>query len=85
MTVKEFLKLREDCDDAVISYYAILDNGEKVELEYYSSVNRWVSEDWCYDEDDEMTAEIMVDTDAVMNAEIVSIRLGNFTDITVRL
>lgn len=85
MTVKEFLRLREDCDDAVISYYVILDNGEKVELEYYSRINRWVSEDWYYDDNDEMTAEIMVDTDTMMNAEIVSIRLGNFTDVTVRL
>ena len=85
MTVKQFLNLREDCDDAIITYYTIKANDEKIELEYRSTIDRWVSEDWCYDEDDEITAEIMIETYELLNAEIVAIKLGNFTDVTVRV
>ena len=86
MTVKQLLNLREDCDDAIISYYVLRENGDRTEITYHSRLGRWLDWDWHYDDDDEeIVSEICLDTHEFLNAEIVSIRLGNFTEVTVRV
>ena len=85
MTVKQLLNLREDCDDAIINYYVLRENGNNIELTYNSRLGRWLNWDYDYDDDDEIIAEICLDVHELLNAEIVSIRLGNFTEVTVRV
>ena len=86
MTVKEFLNVCEDLEDVVISYYVILEDGEKIGIEYFPTRKLWISDFWHYDEDeDQIVGEIMIDTDTLLNAEIIGIQLGNFTNIKVRL
>ena len=84
MTVKEFIRMC-DISDAVLTYYALTKNNNPLELTYRSTIDTWVSEDWDYNEDDEIVAEMMIDSETMLNAEIVNIKLGKFTDITVRV
>jgi len=84
MTVYEFRKM---CDTSETSVQYIVMREEKDEtLEYFYCEKVWVSDDWGYDDNDELQASIVLNQKQIDDAEIISIKIEQFmTRIKVRL
>jgi len=85
MTVYEFKKIC-DTEDVTLEYIVLTDEGEE-QLSFYSYEGVWASDDATYGEgdDDTLYAKIKLTPNELADAEIISVKLGTFTEIKVRL
>ena len=85
MTVYEFRKI-SDFSATCLEYVVLLSDEHKVTLWFSPTENKWVDDDAHYDwATDELEAEVILTQEELDDAEIISIKLGSYTEVTVRL
>lgn len=87
MTVWDFWQVCDyDKEDVYLEYIVLTDEGEEP-IRYFSRDGFWASNDANYGEDDEgeLEAKIKITPDELDDAEIISVKLGTFTEIRIRL
>jgi len=84
MTVKEFRKV---CDFSETSLeYILLTEKHEITLWFSTVENKWVDDDAHYDwGSDELVADVILTQEELDNAEIISIKIGSYTDVRVRV
>ena len=76
MTIYEFRKMC-DTSETSVQYIIMKDNKDET-LEYFQCEKVWASDDWGYDDDDNLQASIMLTQEQLDKAEILSVKIEQF-------